>query len=167
MITNPEIVARLSTTLHVSLLIYGAICVINIADMVDAIVTSRTLGRTIESAKLRHALFKLSKYWLCMIFPLMFDAVCALLGIYSVPFFLGAVALIIILIEGWSMVEHAKCRRDRTAKIPEVLRDLASYVGEDELHRIVTDMLHRAVETKTSATFDVTTEAGIMAEGEA
>lgn len=138
-----ELIERLTSLLHVSMVIYGAVAAANIADMVDAIVTARTLDRPMESAKLRHALWKLSKYWLCMSLPLLFDAVCTVLDVYRLPYALGLIALVILLIEFWSMSEHAKCRRDRTAKIPEVLRDIASYIGDDELKKLMADFARR------------------------
>lgn len=140
--------------IHQVIFMYLMVTVANIVDMVDAIVTSHQLGQKLQSAKLRHALTKLGKYWLVLALPVCFDSVCAVLDVYRPAYGTGIITASILLIEGWSMKEHMKCRRDKTAKIPQMLQEIAEFVGEDEIKTALMDMLKRKVKAIGGETAD-------------
>lgn len=97
---HPMDVAAVVHVVHQVIFMYLMVTVANIVDMVDAIVTSRQLGQKLQSAKLRHALSKLGKYWLVLALPVCFDSVCAVLGIYGLAYGTGLITVSILLIEG-------------------------------------------------------------------
>lgn len=42
------------------------------------------------------------------------------------------------------MKEHIKCRKDKTAKIPQMLQEIVEFVGEDEMKTALPDLVkHR------------------------
>lgn len=131
---------RLAVTLMLVAVV--AVTVMNLADWISAMVTSKVVGQKIESAKCRHAMFKLLKYHLIMMAFMVFDLL-ALLVFYTVPYATIIAGLVIAGIEILSMFEHGKRRKDRTAKIPEVLADVVSYLGEDRFKELVMDLAKR------------------------
>ena len=61
----------------VALIAFLAVMVANVADCVDAMMTARAAGKPIESAKLRHALWKLCKEWVLLIVVFLIDLLMA------------------------------------------------------------------------------------------
>lgn len=118
--------------LTVALLAFLLVLVANIADCIDAMITSRVAGQTIESAKLRHALWKLAKEWILLLTVLAIDALMAACWT-KLPFLTVATAIAMIAVEALSMVEHARLRKDKLTKLPHHLKDIIDYLGEDEL----------------------------------
>lgn len=55
------------------------------------------------------------------------------------------ICLAIIVIEGKSVLEHAKRRKCRTAKIPETIRDMAEWIGEDALKHSIQELAKKRV----------------------
>lgn len=142
-ILHPEISARLELFLPCVLICFTAIFLANAVDMIDAIITARHIGTPMQSAKLRHALEKWGKYGLVFCLPALFDAMCMLGAWYSVTFLCIIYTLSVVLIEGWSVKEHAKCRKDRVAKTPKVLQELEDYLGKDDTREMIKDFLRR------------------------
>lgn len=126
----------------VAFVLFVIVAAANIVDCIDAVITSRELGQPMESARLRHALYKLTKYWLGLMLALLIDIV-GVMAVYKLPYLMMIATAAMLFIEGRSMMEHAKRRKDKTAKIPGVLREIADYVGDDKTKEIIIDIVKR------------------------
>lgn len=124
----------------IMLIYYATILVACVADTIDAIKTARSIGRPVESAKLRNALAKVCKYMLYLTPFVMLDIVIILMTWTKLPYISGVITLSIIVIEIKSMTEHARCRKDKVAKVPSSLHDLIEFFGEDALKDIILDI---------------------------
>ena len=125
-----------------------------IRDFVSGVYTARQLGQRIHSHKLRSTVDKLVPYLLVMLMAFIFDVALSVFGFYGFPYVMLAVTLAIIAIELVSVIEHARRRKSRAAKIPEVLSDIADYIGHDELRRILSSLAGKALEKHTGSQED-------------
>lgn len=128
----------------VALVAFIAVMIANVVDCVDAMITSRAAGRPIESAKLRHALWKLAKEWILMIVVFSIDALMATCWT-ELPFLTVICAIAMIAVEALSMVEHAQMRKDKITKLPEAIKDFVEYFGEDDLKEMLVEFAKRKV----------------------
>lgn len=126
----------------VAVIAFAMVGVSNIVDCCDAIYTARVAGISVQSAKLRHAMWKLAKYWAVMFAVLTLDTLMALCGM-KLPFVTVGIAVCMILIEVVSMFEHARLRKDKIAKLPGSLKELVDFFGEDELKELASEWLRR------------------------
>lgn len=138
---------HLQTFFLLAFILFVIVGVANIVDCIDAIITGRELGQELESARLRNALYKLSKYWLGLMLALLIDIV-GVMAIYKLPYLMMVATVAMLFIEGRSMIEHARRRKDKTAKVPEVMRDIAAFVGEDKFKEIIIDIVKRKATTE-------------------
>ena len=122
--------------------------------LVSGVYTARQLGQRIHSHKLRSTVDKLVPYLLVMLMAFIFDVALSVFGFYGFPYVMLAVTLAIIAIELVSVIEHARRRKSRAAKIPEVLSDIADYIGHDELRRILSSLAGKALEKHTGSQED-------------
>lgn len=114
------------------LMVLGA----NVVDCVDAIWTSRVAGQSIESAKLRHALWKLAKEYVLLLGVFMLDVLAATCWT-KMPFATVMCGIVMVLIDVLSLFEHARLRKDKITKLPSHLKDLVDYFGEDEVKELI------------------------------
>lgn len=127
-----EMFPHAHTFLTVALLAFLLVMVANIVDCIDAVITSRTAGHQIESAKLRHALWKLAKEWILLVVVFAIDTLMAACWT-KLPFLTVVTAIAMIAVEALSMVEHARLRKDKLTKLPHHLKDIVDFIGEEEL----------------------------------
>ena len=137
----------LQTFMTIAFILFVVVLAANLIDCIDAIITSRELGQPLESARLRNALYKLTKYWLGLLLALLIDIV-GVMAIYKLPYLMMVATVAMLFIEGRSMIEHARRRKDKTAKVPEVMRDIAAFVGEDKFKEIIIDIVKRKATTE-------------------
>ena len=126
---------HIHTFVAVSVLAFILVMIANVADCIDAMFTSRRVGRPIESAKLRHALWKLAKEWILLLAVLAIDSLMAACWT-KLPYLTVITAIAMIAVEVLSMVEHARLRRDKLTKLPTHLKDIIEYFGEDDLREL-------------------------------
>lgn len=125
-----------------SLVAFFAVIVVNIVDCIDAMITSRAVGRQIESAKLRHAAWKLAKYISLMIVIFMLDILMAICWT-TLPYLTVACAIVLSAIEVISMIEHARLRKDKIAKVPSQIKDLIEFFGDDEIKDLIKQLARK------------------------
>ena len=130
-----EMFPHVHTFVAVGVMAFLFVMVANVVDCIDAMITSRVAGQPIESAKLRHALWKLAKEWILLIVVFAIDALMAACWT-KLPFITVATAIAMIAVEALSMVEHARLRKDKLVKLPSHLKDLVELFGEDELREL-------------------------------
>lgn len=126
----------------VGVLAFILVMLANIADCIDAMITSRVAGQQIESAKLRHALWKLAKEWILLLVVFAIDALMAACWT-KLPFLTVITAIAMIAVEALSMVEHARLRKDKLIKLPGHLKDLVELFGEDELRDLIKQLARK------------------------
>ncbi|MDE7368593.1 MAG: phage holin family protein [Muribaculaceae bacterium] len=124
----------------IAFILFVVVLAANLIDCIDAIITGRELGQELESARLRNALYKLTKYWLGLLLALLIDIV-GVMAIYKLPYLMMLATVAMLFIEGRSMLEHARRRKDKTAKIPEVLLEIVRYIGEDKVKEVIIDVI--------------------------
>lgn len=130
-----EMFPHVHTFVAVGVMAFLFVMVANVVDCIDAMITSRVAGQPIESAKLRHALWKLAKEWILLIVVFAIDALMAACWT-KLPFITVATAIAMIAVEALSMVEHARLRKDKLVKLPSHLKDFVELFGEDELREL-------------------------------
>lgn len=126
----------------VGVLAFLLVLVANVADCIDAMITSRVAGQKIESAKLRHALWKLAKEWILLLVVFAIDALMAACWT-KLPFLTVITAIAMIAVEALSMVEHARLRKDKLTKLPYHLKDIIEYFGDDDLRELFKAMVRK------------------------
>lgn len=137
-----EVFPHLRTFILAALAGFACVGMANVADCFDAIHTARSCGVELQSAKLRHALWKLAKEWALLFCVLMLDVLAALVGT-ALPYVLLIAAAVMVGVEVLSMIEHARLRRDKITKLPASLRELVDYFGEDELKELLLNMARK------------------------
>lgn len=119
-----------------------AVCVI---DFISGIYTAKKLGEPLRSRKFRMTVEKISWYWLIQLLGFLLGLMGTVFDWYEWPYISMGIALAIILIEGRSVIEHSKRRKCRTAKIPETIRDMAEWIGEDALKHSIQELAKKKV----------------------
>lgn len=118
--------------------------VFSVADMVSGIYTAKKLHEPLRSHRYRNTVEKMAVYWFFQILVGLVGLVLALFEWYQMPYLSIALALGICLIEGISMFEHSKRRRDHMAKLPETLQAAIDFLGdEDDIRNILKEILKR------------------------
>ena len=123
-------------------LITVAVCLI---DFVSGVYTAKKLGEPLRSRKLRMTVEKISWYWLIQLLGFILGLMGTVFAWYEWPYISMCICLAIIVIEGKSVLEHAKRRKCRTAKIPETIRDMAEWIGEDALKHSIQELAKKKV----------------------
>lgn len=137
-----EVFPHLRTFVVAALAGFACVGLANVADCLDAIHTARGCGVELQSAKLRHAMWKLAKEWALLFCVLLLDILVAILGA-GLPYVLLVAAGAMVGVEVLSMVEHARLRRDKITKLPANLRELVDYFGEDEIKELLLNMARK------------------------
>lgn len=115
------------------------------ADLVYAVSAAKKLGERIRSHKLRKSIDKMLRYWGLQILAAIVGSIGLLFpDYYNLPYFSIAITFVIVVIEGKSLVEHFKRRKDHLSKVPETVQDIIDFVGgRDELEGIVKAVLQK------------------------
>lgn len=108
-----------------------------ILDLISGTRTARALGEKLRSHRFRKTIEKMTWYWMFQLLGFLFGLMGTVFDWYEWPYVSMVIAVAIGAIETKSMLEHAKRRKCRTAKIPETIRELADWIGEDELKRLI------------------------------
>lgn len=119
-----------------------AVCVI---DFISGVYTARKLGEPLRSRKLRMTVEKISWYWLIQLLGFILGLMGTVFSWYEWPYISMIIAVAITIIEGKSVIEHSKRRKCRTAKIPETIRDMAEWIGDDALKHSIQELAKKKV----------------------
>ncbi len=119
-----------------------AVCLI---DFVSGLYTAKKLGEPLRSRKLRMTIEKISWYWIIQLLGFILGLLGTVFSWYEWPYISMCVCVGIIIIEGKSVFEHSKRRKCRTAKIPETIRDMAEWIGEDALKHSIQELARKKV----------------------
>lgn len=112
-----------------------------ILDFISGTRTARVLGEKLRSHRFRKSIEKMTWYWLFQLLGFFFGLMGTIFEWYDWPYISIAIAIAIGLIEGKSMFEHAKRRKCQTAKIPETIRELVDWIGEDKLKGLIENIV--------------------------
>lgn len=123
-------------------LITVAVCLI---DFISGVYTAKKLGEPLRSRKLRMTVEKISWYWLIQLLGFILGLLGTVFSWYEWPYISMCICVAIIVIEGKSVIEHSKRRKCRTAKIPETIRDMAEWIGEDALKHSIQELARKKV----------------------
>lgn len=121
-------------------------------DLFDGLRTAKALKERIHSHKLRVTMGKIIEYWSVVLLAFLVDCVGCLHPAYALPYVSMIVTIGVLLIEGKSMIEHARRRKSRTAKLPAVLREIAEFLGDAEIKGLLTEMARRKLEESETLT---------------
>lgn len=128
-------------------------------DLRDGIYTARMLGQHIHSHVLRKTIAKIIEYWQFVFLAFLGDICGSFFGFYSLPYLTLLFGVSVIIIEGKSMLEHARRRKSRAAKLPETLRDIAEFVGgTDELRSLLAEFARRQLDKSDTAKENINIE---------
>ncbi|TFU92325.1 hypothetical protein E4T81_12100 [Barnesiella sp. WM24] len=119
-----------------------AVCII---DFISGIYTAKKLGEPLRSRKLRMTVEKISWYWLIQLLGFILGLMGTIFTWYEWPYVSMVIAVAIIVIEGKSVFEHSRRRKCRTAKIPETIRDIAEWIGDDALKDSIHELAKKRV----------------------
>lgn len=121
-------------------IITAGFCVL---DFISGTRTAKVLGERLRSHRFRKTIEKMTWYWLFQLLGFLFGLMGTVFAWYEWPYISIVIAVAIGAIETKSMLEHAKRRKCRTAKIPETVRELSDWLGEDNLKRIIINALNK------------------------
>lgn len=115
------------------------------SDLIYAVSTAKSLGERIRSHKLRKSVDKMLRYWGLQILAAIVGSIGLLFpDYYNLPYLSILMTLVVAIIEGKSLWEHFKRRKDHLSKVPETIQDLINLVGsEDDLKDIVKSVLRK------------------------
>lgn len=119
-------------------------------DFWSGISTAKKLGITLYSSKVRKTFDKLTGYWRFQMLAFIIGLMGTLFEWYEWPYLTLLVTLAICINEGRSMYEHSKRRKCNSAKIPEMLVDMAHWVGEENLKNSVATTVGAALQNVIS-----------------
>lgn len=121
------------------------------ADLSYAISTAKRLGERIRSRKLRKSIDKILRYWGLQLLASILGSFGLLFKGYDLPYLTMFITLIIVIIEGKSLWEHFRRRKDHMSKIPETIEEMIDFVGsEAEFKSIITEIARRKLTEKLS-----------------
>lgn len=119
-----------------------AVCII---DFISGVYTAKKLGEPLRSRKLRMTIEKISWYWIIQLLGFFLGLMGTIVSWYEWPYISICICVAIIVIEGKSVIEHSKRRKCRTAKIPETIRDMAEWIGDDALKHSIQELAKKKV----------------------
>lgn len=102
----------------------------SLADMFSGVYTAKKTGERLRSHRYRKTIEKITWYWFFQILVAAVGLVGTLFPWYNLPYLSIAAALCICVIEGKSIWEHVKRRKDRLAKLPEILNEFIDLIGD-------------------------------------
>lgn len=118
--------------------------IFSIADTISGIYTAKKTGEKLRSHRLRKTIEKMAVYWFFQILVGVVGVILSLLPWYNLPYLSIALAIMICVVEGRSMWEHNRRRKDGMAKIPEAVQELIDLVGgEEELKQTLLTLLQK------------------------
>lgn len=110
----------------------------SVADMCSGVYTAKKTGERLRSHRYRKTIEKITCYWFFQILVAAVGLVGTLFTWYNLPYLSIAAALCICVIEGKSIWEHVKRRKDRLAKLPEILNEFIEMISDaDELKETI------------------------------
>lgn len=139
-----EVLTMESYSLH-HLLFHSAIVfyliiltgVFSFADMLYAVNTAKKLREPIRSHRFRKTVEKIALYWGAQLLIFMVGLMGTLFPWYNLPYLSMLAAMLICYIEGKSIVEKFKRRKDHMSKIPEAISEIVDYIGEEKVQRLI------------------------------
>lgn len=155
MLIHADVLTNVSWMLGTLLIVLAAVVLANIVDFVSAIMTARQLGISVQSAKMRHALDKLVKYFLLVGVAFAADAIIATLELTHIAYCTIISGLIVCAVEIKSVFEHNVRRRDKVAKIPESMHELIAWIGEEKAKAVLMQIVKGAVKKVTDVEIDL------------
>ncbi len=116
----------------------------SIADTASGIYTAKKTREKLRSHRLRKTFEKMAVYWFFQILVGMVGVILSLFPWYNLPYLSIVFAAMICVVEGRSMWEHSKRRKDGLAKVPEAVQELIDLVGgEEELKRTLVSLVQK------------------------
>ena len=105
--------------------------IFSIADTVSGIYTAKKVGEKLRSHRFRKTIEKMAIYWFFQILVAIVGLVLSVLPWYNLPYLSIVFAMLICFVEGCSMWEHSKRRKDQTVKIPEAMHHPGRRSGQE------------------------------------
>lgn len=144
---EPYDVAHFYRHLFVMFCLFHLTALFVMADFVSGTQTAKKLKEPLRSRRYRKSIEKLLWYWGVQLLVGAVGLVGTLLSVYQWPWLSIVAALCICWIEGKSMREHAKRRKDQTSKIPEALNEIVDFMGgADEVKEAIIKMAKRKLQ---------------------
>lgn len=138
---------RVALLIVVTIISWLVVIIATLVDMWDGLYTARKLGEKLRSHKFRHTIQKLGEYWRVMLIGLVFDTLCLCIPWYNFSYLTILVAVGLLVIEGKSMLEHIKRRKNRLSELPEIITGIISCVDEKDAMALV-KKIKESVDTK-------------------
>lgn len=121
-------------------LITAGFCIL---DLISGVRTAKARHQKLHSHRYRKTIEKMTWYWTFQLLGFLFGLIGTVFDWYDWPYISIIIALAIGLIEGKSMLEHAKRRKCNAAKIPETIHEIVDWVGEDEAKKVLTALFNK------------------------
>ncbi len=126
-----------------------AFCIIvtgifSVADAYSGIRTAKAVGEKTRSHRYRKTIEKMTWYWFFQILVCIVGIILSVFTWYNLPYLSILLMLGICYIEGKSMWEHSKRRKDHVSKLDDVVHELVELIGgEDEARKIILSLIHK------------------------
>lgn len=108
----------------ISLALWILVILAVLIDLWDGVYTARRMGQRVHSHKLRVTIRKIGEYWRFILMGFVADTIGILFPFWAWPYLSIIICLAVIFIEGKSVMEHAKKRKDHVAQIPRMVEDM-------------------------------------------
>lgn len=114
-------------------------------DLIDAIRTAQQVGEKVRSHKIRKTFGKTFYYWAFIACGALIDLLFDLNDFWQLPYITIAITIFVGFIEMHSLMEHARKRKDNSAKIEKVLEKIVEVSSKKEAQDLlpkITDVIN-------------------------
>lgn len=125
-------------------------------DLWDRVYTQKKLHKPLVSHRIRLTIDKVGEYWRFLVIAFIIDAVifiaCTLLNVRSLPVVSMLFAVVEIVIEVKSLVEHARERKSQVADIDQLVRTIVTAASDHDAKQAIKQVAEYIVEDKNKET---------------
>lgn len=117
----------------VSILVIMAIVI----DLIDGIRTARITGERVHSHKLRVTINKIIGYWSLVVIGMILDCLLAMIDLFALPYCVVVTGACLVLVEGVSLIEHARRRKSDEAVAPVIIAKIISAMNKKDATEVI------------------------------
>lgn len=119
--------------LAVSIIVIIAI----LSDLVDGIRTAKITGERVHSHKLRVTINKIIGYWSLIVIGMLLDCLLAMIDLVALPYCVVLTGASLVVVEGVSLLEHARRRKSSEATAPLIIAKIISAMNKRDATEVI------------------------------
>lgn len=113
-------------------------------DLWDRVYTNKKLGKEIKSHRIRETIDKFTEYWRFLLIAFIIDMVMFIVFYFfkwtHLPFVSMALFVLLLIIEGKSLFEHAKERKSELVEMKELINIVVNAATDKDAKKAIKDI---------------------------